>query len=928
MTRARKVRFATLVVTMVVGTMVGPFLGVPAAPAIDHQVLGTVFQDFDGNGRLDTAADATNPAVDRGVGGVTVTLFDLNGTQLDQTVTAADGTYNVAGSAAVTDDVRLEFSNLPAGFTSSAHGDNSATATQFVKAGTSDNDFAINRPDDYCQANPLLATNCYVMGDQINGANNSSPVIVTVPYNASGTNPAPDHPANAAQVGTTFGLAYQRSTKTLFAAAFTKRHSGFGVGGPGAIYAIAPGTDGVAGTNDDVVGTTPFVTIAGVGADSHPSGPSPDYFHDTATYDEVGKMGLGDLDISADGRTLYVVNLFDRTLVSIPIGDGPTAPAPSAITTAAIPTGDCPNAADARPFALTTRGPITYVGVTCTAQSSGLRSALSARVYAFDGTAFTAVFVMPLTFDRGTNPDNVDETWNPWTASFPSGAPGHPSQRSFAQPMLTDLVWDGDDLVLGFRDRMGDQGGMNVGNLNTADSTTFYSIAYGDILRACGTGVALSAESGGNCGTITHAADTGNITGPGGGEFYWADRYNPNIANNASGNYHYDVTSGGLAQVPGFADVVSTTMDPIGTWSGGLRWFSRATGGRSKGYTLYSGGGPGSPTPNFGKANGIGDVEPLCDAAPVEVGNRVWIDSDGDGVQDPGEPAVAGVTVSLYEGSTRVGAPVVTDSEGRWYFAVTPGHSYTVRLDNSADFGPTGPLAGRVLTLANTGSGGSGSAIDGRDSDASAVADVATIGFTAGDAGHNDHTFDFGFVTAPATPTAPTGPTGSIGDRVWFDDNRNGVQDGAEPGVDGVTVTLFDGNGAVVARRVTAANGTYLFDGLPAGSYRVCFTPPAGVTLTVGGVGGDSVDSDVDPQSTCTRVLTLAAGEHFRTLDAGMVRAGAAELPRSGPPPGPGGAGTGGLAAAGVIALGAGLVVLLRRRVILNGGHPLRLGRR
>ena len=49
----------------------------------------------------------------------------------------------------------------------------------------------------------------------------------------------------------------------------------------------------------------------------------------------------------------------------------------------------------------------------------------------------------------------------------------------------------------------------------------------------------------------------------------------------------------------------------------------------------------------FLKVNGMSDIEALCDQAPIQIGNRVWIDSDFDGIQDPGETPVAGDGPSL-----------------------------------------------------------------------------------------------------------------------------------------------------------------------------------------------------------------------------------------------------------------------------------------
>ncbi|MCA1800601.1 MAG: DUF11 domain-containing protein, partial [Actinobacteria bacterium] len=67
----------------------------------------------------------------------------------------------------------------------------------------------------------------------------------------------------------------------------------------------------------------------------------------------------------------------------------------------------------------------------------------------------------------------------------------------------------------------------------------------------------------------------------------------------------------------------------------------------------------------------------------------------------------------------------------------------------------------------------------------------------------------------------------SLGNRVWFDTDNSSTINGAEVGVDGVTVELYaadaSGNptGPVIGTQVTSSGGYYRFDGLPAGSYVV-----------------------------------------------------------------------------------------------------------
>ena len=120
---------------------------------------------------------------------------------------------------------------------------------------------------------------------------------------------------------------------------------------------------------------------------------------------------------------------------------------------------------------------------------------------------------------------------------------------------------------------------------------------------------------------------------------------------------------------------------------------------------------------------------------------------------------------------------------------------------------------------------------------------------------------------------------GRISDFVWYDQNRDGVQDPTEEGIAGVEVTLFDGEGNVVYDKdglpiaiVTDDTGHYDFKGLLPGDYIVEFVPPEGAQLTEQAQGGDrSVDSDADPATGRSPVVTLSGGEHDPTVDTGIV---------------------------------------------------------
>ena len=122
--------------------------------------------------------------------------------------------------------------------------------------------------------------------------------------------------------------------------------------------------------------------------------------------------------------------------------------------------------------------------------------------------------------------------------------------------------------------------------------------------------------------------------------------------------------------------------------------------------------------------------------------------------------------------------------------------------------------------------------------------------------------------------------TAQLGDRLWYDTDRDGVQDTGETGVAGVTVTLAGagadgvfGTADDISRTTTTnSTGNYLFSNLSAGQYRVTFGAVAGYDFTTANVGtNDATDSDVNA-SGVSPTVTLAIGQSNLTVDAGVVQ--------------------------------------------------------
>ncbi len=485
---------------------------------------------------------------------------------------------------------------------------------------------------------------------------------------------------------------------------------------------------------------------------------------------------------------------------------------------------NCTNAGDVRPFAVKQYEGTVYVGAVCSADFSDDRNNLRAYIYTLDAStlAFSAapLFTAQLNYTRNQTDPGYSANWLAWRTSFASLSTG--GQFIYPQPMLTDIEFDRGNLIMLIRDRNGDQTGFqNRSDPNNTGNTSSKGITAGDLLRACGTVGSWTLESNARCGSIGNGPQ-GSNEGPGGGEYYYQDSYHPN------GNPHDEVGLGSGVQLPGFNVLAATMFDPAYVPNdniydvAGFRWFVNSTGAQNRGYIAYSAGAP-----HFAKANGIGNVEALCDSAPIEIGNRVWRDTNTNGVQDPGEIGIAGVTVHLYSSTGVLLATAVTDANGEYYFIsgtaadadttdnigivngpITPGTNYQIRFDKPADHNAGGPLSNLVATLSNVVIQNGDQ--DSNDSDAtyatnptgSPAGSWPVISVTTGGAGANDHTIDAGFATRPTAANV------QIEGRVYTR-SGNSIKNAL------VRLTLDDGT---VRTARTGTFGFYRIEGIRAGN--------------------------------------------------------------------------------------------------------------
>ncbi|QMW00876.1 SdrD B-like domain-containing protein [Spirosoma foliorum] len=864
---------------------------------------GVVYRDFNADG-------VQQPAETQGVSSISVTAYDCNGVKYGPVTTDQFGNYTFSNST-ISYPVRVEFSDPTGSDVGTVYGSGSKSSIQFVSQASCTVNLGIANPTLYCQDHPSIFIPCYTYGDPLE-LNPSPPVAATAlsgntdalvyfPYDES--DPAAmemSHVTEAKEIGTVWGLGYNRVTKDLYVSATLHRHAGLGPLGVGGIYVTHTGSTTVTTENfidvstigiDVGAASVPVNGAGGRGLSADKTKPS----NDAAVFPLIGKVGIGGLEVSEDGQKLWFVNLFDKKLYSIDISAynaSGTKPTSANVKSYAIPDPGC-SGGSSRPWALHITSGKLYVGSVCDALTSKNKSDLRAYVYAFDisTSTFSSIFDFPLTYPKGygISPLNspgqagADSTgWYPWTDSFNDLiiATSTAAYKSLVhpQPMLADIDIDIDgSMVLGFGDRTGMQGGYNNYNTDPTD-TKIYTVnpAAGDVLRAYYSNGSYILENNGKAGPYS-GTGVGNQQGPGSGEFY-DDNY-------TSGNrfVHTELALGGLALKPGSGHVVGATIDPVANIanSGGVKYWNNQTGVAEAANIVYT---TGTDPGTFAKAAGLGEPELNCDLLEViEIGNRVWIDTNKDGVQDPCEQPLAGVEVDLYKGTTKV-ASTTTNASGEYYFSrkseLTTGTwlgsgADTTLLPNTAYsivFG-NGQFANNLLTVNGADmrltivNSTTTNANDQNDSDAlvGTVAGITApvISLTTGNTGYINHSFDAGFYL----------PLASLGDYVFLDANKDGIQNTGDTPIAGVTVTLYT-NGVASATTVTDASGLYSFTGLTPGnshSYVVGFTAPVGYTATLANTGSDDTkDSDADPITGKTQSVTLAPDENNPTLDAGF----------------------------------------------------------
>ncbi len=200
----------------------------------------------------------------------------------------------------------------------------------------------------------------------------------------------------------------------------------------------------------------------------------------------------------------------------------------------------------------------------------------------------------------------------------------------------------------------------------------------------------------------------------------------------------------------------------------------------------------------------------------VSIGDMVFHDADNDGVFDEGEVGIEGIKVYLYDCDENLLDSTMTDAEGTYLFDSLMAGDYVVEFEPPENYIFSTPDGGKTECM-NILPG-----VDNLDVDAGLFPEMVTIG-----------------------------------DLVWNDSDKDGMQDDGEPGMEGIKVYLYDCEDNLLDSTMTDAGGMYLFDSLMAGDYVVWFEAPENFVFST-------------PETGMTECLTLAPGDEYLDADAGL----------------------------------------------------------
>ena len=231
--------------------------------------------------------------------------------------------------------------------------------------------------------------------------------------------------------------------------------------------------------------------------------------------------------------------------------------------------------------------------------------------------------------------------------------------------------------------------------------------------------------------------------------------------------------------------------------------------------------------------------------AQGELNGVVWQDKNANGTRESSDLLLEGVEVKLFDLNGMEIAITFTDNLGRYSFENLFFGSYYLSIPD---------VINRVFVVYT----GMNLLVDSEITNEFGPGTSRIISIFPGDSLNQ---LDLGYA-----------PKISLGDFVWEDVNDNGRQDIGEPGVSGIMIQLLDQFGTVIDSRTTGANGSFIFDGLPAGNYGLRVVVNGGYLLARSNTGPADLDSKADLSGYVMNRDYLNAGD-YDNLDIGLIKA-------------------------------------------------------
>ncbi len=235
------------------------------------------------------------------------------------------------------------------------------------------------------------------------------------------------------------------------------------------------------------------------------------------------------------------------------------------------------------------------------------------------------------------------------------------------------------------------------------------------------------------------------------------------------------------------------------------------------------------------------------------IGDRVWEDLDGDGLQEDGEPGINGVLVQLYKkgkgiiGSVLTKTNSETGEDGFYLFDNLSSGEYYIKINIPGLYYTTKPDIGNNKNI---------------DSD-----------INDGNGFNTTEYFYLGVNEYKDDIDAGAYRLGEVGDFVWLDENENGIQDAEEEGVEFIFISVYDENGNYIGTMISDNNGNYRSSSLMPGEYYLKVLGHTAGSFTTSKQGNNKSDSDITNEygDGTTSLFQILSGQFNTDVDIGII---------------------------------------------------------